>query len=135
MMGFDTVYRSCLDDPELVRTSVEQQRALLTRDRGLLKHRVLTRGYWLRETDSRRQLAEVLDRFGLKGVLRPFTRCMACNGVLVDLAKEAAVEKVPPRVAAEFEEFRECPDCGRVYWPGSHYRRMREWIEGIWRSG
>jgi uncharacterized protein with PIN domain len=131
MMGFDTVYRNCFDDPELVRIAVEQDRALLTRDRGLLKHAALTRGYWLRATDSRRQLEEVIRRFALAGRTRPFTRCMACNGVLEEVGRAEAAAKVPTRVAAEFQEFRGCRECGRIYWRGSHYRRMREWIEGF----
>ena len=61
MLGFDTFYRNCLDDPELARISAGQSRTLLTRDRGLLKHNAVTHGYWLRETDSRRQLAEIVD--------------------------------------------------------------------------
>jgi len=133
MVGFDALYRSCCDDAELVRVSVEQRRILLTRDRGLLKHGALTHGYWLRETDSRRQLGEVVRRFDLHRAMRPFTRCMACNGVPAEVAKEAAVSQVPPRVAERFDEFRRCPDCGRVYWRGSHYQRMQEWIAGLQR--
>ncbi len=131
MMGFDAVYRRCFEDAELARVSVEEDRALLTRDRGLLKHGALTRGYWLRATDSRRQLEEVMRRFGLVGRTRPFTRCMACNGLLTEVSQEEASAKVPLRVAAEFNEFRGCVECGRIYWRGSHYRRMREWIEGF----
>lgn len=131
MLGFDTVYRSCFGDPELVRVSVEEDRALLTRDRGLLKHAALRRGYWLRATDSRCQLEEVIRRFGLRGRTRPFTRCMACNRLLAEVSQDEAASKVPPRVAAEFDEFRGCPCCGRIYWRGSHYRRMRDWIEGF----
>lgn len=129
MLGFDTFYRNCFDDAELVRVSVEEKRILLTRDRGLLKHGVLTHGYWLRETDSRPQVTEVLRRFELKALIRPFTRCMACNGVLVDVPKAEAAQKVPPRVARAFDDFRRCGDCGRTYWRGSHYSRMQQWIE------
>jgi len=131
MAGFDTFYRSCFDDSELVRVSVDGRRILLTRDRGLLKHGELTHGYWVRETDSRRQLAEVIRRFHLENLMRPFTRCMACNGALVEAAPADVAGKVPPRVTASFGEFRACPDCGRVYWRGSHYQRMREWIDRL----
>ena len=55
MLGFDAVYDNRASDPELVRVSSEQNRILLTRDRGVLKHSAVTHGYWLRETDSRRQ--------------------------------------------------------------------------------
>jgi uncharacterized protein with PIN domain len=131
MLGFDTVYRSCFSDPELVEVSSEDGRVLLTRDRGLLKHRALTQGYWLRETDSRAQLAEIVRRFGLKRSMRPFTRCMACNGELRDVAKADVSDHLPPRVALAFDQFRECPRCRRVYWPGSHYRRMQDRIAAL----
>jgi uncharacterized protein with PIN domain len=131
MLGFDTLYRSCYTDPELVRTSLDEDRVLLTRDRGLLKHGVLTRGYWLRETDSRAQLREIVRRFDLTASMRPFTRCMACNGELADIKKEEALAGIPPRVAREFDHFRRCPCCRRVYWPGSHYRRMQDRIAAL----
>jgi uncharacterized protein with PIN domain len=131
MVGFDTIYRSCFTDPELVRVSVDDDRVLLTRDRGLLKHGVLTRGYWLRETDSRSQLAEIVRRFDLGASLRPFTRCMACNGELIDISRDEALSDVHSRVASEFDQFRRCPRCRRVYWQGSHYRRMQERIAAL----
>jgi len=130
MLGFDAVYDDRAADPELVRTSVEQKRILLTRDRGVLKHSAVTHGYWVRETESRRQIAEVVARFDLTRATRPFTRCMACNAVLEEAGEEVR-QHVPARVAASQREFRRCPGCGRIYWPGSHYERMRQWIEEL----
>jgi uncharacterized protein len=131
MLGFDALYQSCFTDPELVRISSEQHRILLTRDRGLLMHSAVTHGYWLRETDSRRQLAEIVMRFDLKGSMRPFTRCMACNGVLRTIAKQEVLHFLPPRTAELHDDFRQCERCHRVYWKGSHYHRMQRWIQEI----
>jgi len=131
MLGFDSAYRNCAGDAELARISAEQERILLTRDRGLLKHSAVTRGYWLRQTDSRRQAAEVVRRFDLGRRLRPFTRCMACNERLRPASKAEVQERIPPLIAARHEEFRECPACRRVYWEGSHYQRMQGWIEEL----
>jgi uncharacterized protein len=128
MLGFDTLYRNCATDPELVRASVEQRRILLTRDRGLLMHGAVTHGYLLREVDSRRQAEEIVRRFDLGRAIRPFTRCMACNRELREAAIESVRARLPERVAEKFTEFRECPDCGRVYWKGSHWDRMRRWV-------
>ena len=135
MLGFDVFYRNCLTDPQLARVSAEEQRILLTRDRGLLKHGEVIYGCWLRETGSRAQTAEVLRRFDLAGELRPFTRCMACNGCLEMVDKEHARSSIPPRVAERYEEFRRCPECGRVYWKGTHYQRMERWIAELSRQG
>jgi uncharacterized protein with PIN domain len=131
MLGFDTSYRNCYSDPQLVRISVEEERILLTRDRGVLKHAAVTHGYLMRETDSHRQLAEVVSRFDLARSLRPFTRCMGCNGVLSEVRKEEVSAVLPPRAASEFDEFRQCGQCGKVYWKGSHYRRMLRWVEEL----
>jgi uncharacterized protein with PIN domain len=131
MLGFDTLYRSCYTDPELVRISAAERRVLLTRDRGLLKHSAITHGYWLRETDSRRQTAEVIRRFDLAHSIRPFTRCMACNEVIQPVLKERVRHLLPPRTIELHDEFRQCPQCGRVYWKGSHYDRMQRWIENL----
>ncbi len=134
MLGFDTAYRNCAGDAELVRISAEEERILLTRDRGLLKHSAVTRGYWLRQTDSRRQAVEVVSRFDLARSLHPFTRCMACNEPLRPVSKSEIHQRVPQPIAERHEEFRECPACRRVYWEGSHYQRMHRWIEELQRN-
>jgi uncharacterized protein with PIN domain len=131
MLGFDTLYQTQASDPELVRISSEEHRTLLTRDRGVLKHSAVTHGYWVRETDSRRQAEEVVRRFDLRGALRPLTRCMACNAELRAIEKSAVVGRVPEWITAWCDQYVECSGCGRVYWQGSHCRRMRRWIEQL----
>lgn len=131
MLGFDTFYRSCLNDPELADISAREQRVLLTRDRGLLMRSRVVYGYWLRNTDSRRQTEEVLTRYGLRAEVRPWTRCMECNGLLRHVDKAAVLARIPPRTAELHEEFSECESCGRVYWKGSHFARMERWVAGL----
>ena len=131
MLGFDTLYRSCFTDPELVRISSGQKRILLTRDRELLKHSAISRGYFVNETDSRKQVAEIVHEFQLADLFRPFTRCMACNGPLRSAPKNEVLHLLPPRTAQFYDEFQRCRDCGRVYWKGSHHARMLRWIEEL----
>lgn len=131
MIGFDTVYRNCFDDPELVRISSQDDRILLTRDRGLLMHNAVTYGYFLRSTDSHQQLRKVVDRFHLTPMMRPFTRCMACNGLLAKVDKTQVLAQLPVRTAELHDDFRQCRDCRRIYWKGSHYRRMLQWVEDL----
>jgi len=128
MLGFDTDYQPSRADAALVQISAEQHRILLTRDRGLLKYAAVTHGYWVRETNSRHQIAEVMHRFDLTRAIRPFTRCMACNGVLERMSKEQAEHLVPDHALELYDEFQHCGQCGRFYWKGSHYDRMRRWI-------
>jgi hypothetical protein len=131
MLGFDSLYRNDYADAELARISSEEERILLTRDRGLLKRAVITRGHYVRATNPREQLAEVVRWFDLACALAPFTRCLACNGLLAAVAKEAVLERLPARVRQRHDEFLECPSCRRVYWKGTHYDRMANLIRQV----
>jgi len=134
MIGFDTLWRNDAPDAELARASVEEHRILLTRDRGLLKRRSVTHGYLVRSPDPVRQLAEVVRRLDLFRSIAPFRRCLRCNGVLETVRKEDVVERLPPRVRASHDEFRRCAACARVYWAGSHQRRMQRIVDALLAS-
>jgi uncharacterized protein with PIN domain len=131
MLGFDTLWPREADDAALARCSHDEQRLLLTRDRGLLKRREVTRGYCVRAARPRQQLLEVVAHFDLGGQARPFTRCTQCNGMLAPIARELARGAVPLGVAERFEGFTRCQACGRVFWPGSHYDRMRRLADEV----
>lgn len=125
MLGFDSLFRGDYRDDTLLRISLQQRRILLTRDLGLLKRRQLRRGYYVRATRPRRQLAEVVERLQLQGSMRPFSRCIACNGDLEKVRREEVETLLPENTARYFDEFIQCRDCLRVYWKGSHYERMK----------
>jgi len=131
MAGFDTLYRRDYQDEELASISANENRILLTRDRGLLKRTVVTRGYCVRATNSREQFAEVLQRFDLAGAVSPFQRCVHCNELLQPTRKELVSDRLQPETKQYFGEFSICPECRRIYWKGSHYRRMQRLIDSV----
>jgi hypothetical protein len=136
MLGFDTLYRNDYADQELAHISSSQGRILLTRDRGLLKRSIVSHGYCLRATNPRQQLAEILRRFDLYWLIKPFQRCIRCNSLLQPVEKARVINRLPPQIQSDYDddEFRLCQSCDRVYWPGSHYDRMREFIERVLQS-
>jgi uncharacterized protein with PIN domain len=133
MLGFDALFRNDYKDTELVRISVSEKRILLTRDIGLLKIGRVERGYWVRSQSSKAQLVEVLDRFDLYSRIRPFYRCMRCNGIIRRAAKKEVIEEVQPLTRRYYDEFYRCVSCKTVYWKGSHYKRMISFIAEIER--
>ncbi len=128
MMGFDTLYRNDYPDDELAEISNQQERILLTRDIGLLKRSLVIHGYWVRSTDPKKRIVEVLNRFDLHPHIQPFRHCIKCNGLVVSVEKQAIIQELPPTVRELFDEFHQCCDCGRTYWKGSHYDRMRQFM-------
>jgi uncharacterized protein with PIN domain len=125
MAGFDTLYDNGLPDERIVALARAQARIVLTRDRELLKRRDVVLGRYVRALQPERQLREVFEHFALARWVRPFSRCMACNGALHPVDKALVIDRLPPRVRASFERFSTCADCGRLFWEGSHWRRMR----------
>lgn len=131
LLGFDTLYRNDYEDEELARISSSERRILLTRDVGLLKRSLVTHGYFVRATNPRQQTAEVLRRFDLFGQISPFRRCLRCNGVLRPVDKEVIVGRLPGEASRQYDEFRLCESCQRIYWKGSHYERLEQFIAAI----
>jgi uncharacterized protein with PIN domain len=125
-LGYDTVYAPDTDDNELLRRARAEDRVLLTADHAL----AIRRG-------ARTLLIEAQDLAGqlrrVRAALGPppdaeFSRCVACNGKLTLVDKTTLADRVPPYVLATRQEFRRCPDCGRIYWPGTHIERMKDVI-------
>lgn len=135
MLGFDTLYRNDYGDEELAHVSHTEQRILLTRDLGLLKRSLVLHGYFVRHTQPDRQVVEVLRRLGLRGWVRPFTRCTRCNGLLTVVEKAAIAERLSDETRRHYDEFRLCQSCEQLYWRGSHFQRLEaflaEVMEGI----
>ena len=128
LCGFDTLYRKDYKDEELAVISAGDKRILLTRDRNLLKRRIITHGYCVRHDDPREQLAEVFRRFDLSGIAKPFTRCARCNGLLEDVDKAGIEHRLQPLTRKYYDVFRRCTECGHLYWRGSHVASMQERI-------
>ncbi|MFH1800651.1 MAG: Mut7-C RNAse domain-containing protein [Candidatus Omnitrophota bacterium] len=129
LFGFDTLYRNDYSDRRIVQILGRGGRTVLTRDIGLLKRKKILRGYWLREEMPPRQLEEVLARFAAPGSLAPFSRCLCCNGRLRRVTKQTVEKKLPPKTRKYYQEFYRCSRCAKIYWPGSHYRKMKVFIK------
>jgi len=131
MMGFDAYYQNDYQDERLALISSQEDRILLTRDQELLKRKIVIRGYWVRKKDPRQQLLEVLERFDLSSRVKPFRRCLRCNGSLEPVSKEAILHRLEPKTRKYYHSFQICPECDQIYWKGSHYERMERFIAGI----
>lgn len=133
-LGYDASYHAHIEDAELVREAAAEHRVLLTRDRDLTRRRVvqtgLVRAILIRDDDVTAQLRQVFSELGL-GLKESLTRCIECNAVLEERVPAAVADRVPPYVRRTQTRYSECPQCGRVYWAGTHWRHMREVLAGL----
>lgn len=124
LLGFDTMYQTYLEDDQIVSIASRENRIVLTRDIQLLKNSQVTHGYWVRSQKPMEQLREVIQRLDLSKKIRPFHRCMECNGIIKHVDKTEIINFLKPKTRIHYEDFYQCEQCHRVYWNGSHYQRM-----------
>lgn len=130
LLGLDVLYDNQATDAQLLITATND-RALLTRDRRLLMHAIVRHGYCPRSTDPDEQVIEVSRRFDLGELIAPYTRCLQCNGLLQRVDKDEVLDQLEPLTKIYYHEFRRCLDCGKVYWPGSHFGKLQERVARI----
>ena len=131
LFGFDTLYDNDSDPESLVEASVRQGRVLLTRSTRLLNNNAITRGILVREIDPRMQLKATFQRLDLYAEVRPFSRCLCCNGVVEPISKNEVAHRLPSRVRASYQVFSLCSSCHRVYWKGIHFKRMGRFVKDV----
>jgi uncharacterized protein with PIN domain len=135
MAGFDTLYSNGYDDREIADVAAREERIALTRDRELLKQRGITHGCYVHALKPEQQFRELVQRLDLARSFKPFTLCMECNAPLRAIDKEQVLERLPPSVRVNYERFSTCDQCGRIFWAGSHWRRMQRLIEESVEAG
>jgi len=124
MSGFDTLYDNNFHDAEIAAIAAQQGRIVLTRDRDLLIRKEILYGCYVRALKAEEQAQQVLARYDLAGLARPFSLCLHCNAPLRPASKAEVEADLPPQVRALHQEFSRCDICDRVYWKGSHWQRM-----------
>lgn len=131
MAGFDTLYFPKEEDDQLADIAVREKCVLLSRDIGLLKRKKIVHGHYIRSQDPTAQLAEVVELYDLKQNLKPFSRCMRCNEMLVSVKKEKVKEQLEPLTRKYYTSFYQCSGCAQIYWSGSHKEGMQDLLDSI----
>ena len=131
LLGLDCLYRNDFNDETVSRVSQQQRRIVLTRDRRLLHRKIISHGLFVRAIKPRDQVQEVLQRLDLYEIVRPFTRCTRCNGLLKATEKETIDHRLEPKTRRYYDRFLACQECGQVYWQGSHHRRAGELVREL----
>ena len=120
-LGYDTAYPEALGDNDLKALAVAEDRVLLTRDHELSGR--VAGAVYVESDDLDKQFAQVVSAFGLTAK-DAMSRCSVCNALIESIPKEEANGHVPPGVYDRHREFWRCRQCGRYYWPGSHFDRV-----------
>lgn len=130
--GLDTSYYKDGDDPTLLLLAAREGRVILTSDRALSELSA-SRGIPCLVVEGARESARITS---LRSAARASgirlekgaPRCSVCNGDLHRVGKPQVVGRVPTQVSDRHWLFFQCDQCGRIYWKGSHWKKLR-WLE------
>ncbi len=132
IFGFDTDYQAHSTDDELLKSSKEEARVLVTSDRELYGRAIKQEieSILLSGTGDEVNMLLVFKTLDLE-CPNPspfFSRCSLCNGSLERDATE--IIKVSNGTRLPRILFR-CVKCRKTYWDGSHWRKLRKTAEII----
>ena len=130
-IGFDTAWEDAIPDEKLVKRAIEENRFILTLDKKLTEHWRVDNVLLLESEDVFEQFQQTVKHFKIKTPKELFTRCLVCNTLLKEIKAEEISEDLPPNVRENKAAFRYCPNCAKVFWEGSHTRRMWLKIEDL----
>lgn len=132
MLGYDTVFYRGEDAYQLISLARREDRVILTRNTKLIPRRPEDRILRVTEDNPYLQLKELVR----KGHITPdeekfFSRCLVCNVLLDEIPRDEAEGEVPDFIFHQQKDFFRCPQCQRIYWPGSHQENMKKRIEEL----
>jgi len=121
ILGFDARYEH-LKGQEQIDAYRTQGFFLITRNRKWFGQ---SRVFCLTANDPTEQLREVILQVSIRPQdIRLLQRCTRCNHQLREIAREDAFGHIPDYVFETHTSFHQCPACQRIYWPGSHPKRV-----------
>jgi len=135
MMGYDTKNDEGEEDADLLERAEKSGKILLTRDREIAKRKSSAKVILVKSDQLDEQIKQVVSELKLAPAPEQImTLCSACGGKLESTPKEEVFGKVPDGVFARNMEFWRCAECGKIYWKGSHYKKILEKIERVMRE-
>jgi hypothetical protein len=138
VFGFDTLYLNDAEDERLIEMAKQQGRVLLTCDKMLFQRAINTdiASILLEGAGDVDDMISVLRSARIHSIeLFPVkSRCPMCNGLLDVCDRNSVSMKVPARVMNAHERFYLCKDCKKVYWEGSHFKKLREFELNVKRG-
>jgi uncharacterized protein len=128
MLGWDTLYSNQYTPEEIIAISILENRIILSRNDELTRHKKVTHSYWIASSNPLEQIKDVIDKLDLSKLCMPLTRCLNCNHLIVPVEKQEILHRLQPRTTKYYHEFFICPACDQIYWKGSHFEHMFDFI-------
>lgn len=132
LSGYDVIY-SKLTDEEILEISRKERRVILTRDKVLHAKacKYNEQSIYIRDSDVISQLQQLVHELGIKIHDDPkYSLCPVCGGEILEISKKEAKGKAPEEIIKNRRLYA-CKKCGKIYWEGTHWNKIREMVKCI----
>ncbi len=115
-LGYDTEYKRYIrrDKSRIYITSNTHLKDVFLLEHGSLPNKLL----------------KIDKAFNIVKKTKLFSKCSICNEDLV-IADENDIKYLNKYIKDSFSEFKKCTECGRIYWKGSHYKKMMKFLNDL----
>lgn len=134
LLGYDCIYSSTVEDNEIIKLAVNENRIIITRDKQLVANSKKMNLQVIQVTDDsqEKQILQIssITNLNLK-ISGAISRCSLCNGQLEKIDKNLIRHKIPKKVLEIHNDFWQCDNCKKLYWEGTHITKLQKFIENI----
>ena len=111
ILGFDAIYEAGMDDDEILKLAIAENRVIVSRDVELCSRK--PDSILLKSIDLDEQIARVLDFYSL-GKNKILSRCLECNCLLqITACQDIEKTSVPEDILQRYDEFWHCEKCDK----------------------
>ena len=139
LIGYDTLLFQQKNDSQMIKTALNEDRVILTKDSQFMRRRLVTsdrlKAIHIEQDDPELQVQEVVQALYLNYHFKPFSLCLECNQELMTRDKEEVQNRVPAHVFRTQTKYMECPACHRIYWRGTHWQAMVKKLQELQSTG
>ncbi|MBY9001566.1 MAG: Mut7-C RNAse domain-containing protein [Candidatus Heimdallarchaeota archaeon] len=130
--GYDTLYRSKESIEDMIKSSSENNRIVLSRSEEIVDKctKLNVVAVFILTNDIVQQLKYLREQLDLDLSVPPHSaRCSICNGRLHEKKKHDILDLIPTGTAQHYDKFWSCTECGKIYWVGSHWKDIERLVE------
>lgn len=135
VLGFDSKYSSSIEDDALIQLAKKENRVIVTKDEALTNDagKIGLRTVLIRGNDEVDQIIQITSSLGLQNFVMDTNSslCVNCNGKLEPIEKSRVANKVPSGIYQRQDHFWSCVDCNKIYWEGTHFVKLKEFVEKL----
>ncbi|MFC1704408.1 Mut7-C RNAse domain-containing protein [Candidatus Omnitrophota bacterium] len=131
ILGYDTEYFREDNYSKLKICALREERTIITRNHRLGQPRGIPL-VMIEHDLLKDQIQQIMQELHLESSAEGmFSLCTICNKALVAIKKAVIKDKVPEYVFQTQEKFLICPSCKRIYWAGTHWGNVEEYIDSV----